>query len=379
MSKAMKTWNVFVSTYQGLEEELAKEVNEVLNDEVAEIRRRGVAIPNRMLPEVYKLNYYLRLGLRVQIELERFELKETNDLYQKGKEIKWEDWFDVANSFKIDVNANNSELFKHSKYAGQLLKDAICDRFRDLTGERPNIDTKTPDIWIHLQISSNNCTISLNSSGDSLHRRGYKLRQTPAPISEVLAAGIIKLSGWEGNTPFYDGMCGSGTFLAEAFMLMDDIPAGRWRRRFSFKRWKCYEQEDFELVRRNIRIPSKKIYVGGSDIHPGSISAAQLNLKDLFKGRKPQVKQADFFNLEKPFKKGILIMNPPYDVRLKDKDIREFYKKLGDQLKQHWQGWDAWIYSGNIDALKNLGLKPKQRIPLWNGPIEGRLMHFPLF
>ena len=375
----MTNYNLFASTYQGLEEVLKAEVDQILDTESSSIRRRGVAISDRSLFDVYKLNFYSRTALRIFLELDRFELRNAKDLYKHGKEIEWERWFSVDQTIKIEATANNSEYFDNEIFASQLLKDAICDRFREIHGERPSVSIDHPDILIHLQISSDNCTISLNSTGDSLHKRGYKTKQTPAPISEVLAAGIIQLSGWKGEVPLLDPMCGSGTFLAEAFMLSDDIAAGKYRQWFAFKSWLPYNKEDFAAIKHKSVLGSRKSFIEGSDIHPLSVMAAEENLSHLYKGRNPNVSVQDFFSLIKPFPKGVIFMNPPYDVRLEKKDIKEFYAQIGDHLKKNFEGWDAWIFSSNIDALKSVGLKPNRRIPLYNGPLEGRLMHFQLY
>lgn len=375
----MKRFNVFASTYQGLEEILKKEIDTLLNVEDSEIRRRGVALANRPLTDIYKMNFYLRTALRVFLELDRFELSQASNLYDRAKEIEWEKWFGLDQTFKIDASANNSEFFDNAIYASQLLKDAICDRYREKSGERPSVNIDHPDILIHLQISSESCTISLNSSGESLHKRGYKTQQTPAPLSEVLAAGIIKLSGWNGNTPLLDPMCGSGTFLAEAFMISEEMAAQKFRQWFAFKSWIPYNKEDFSAIKHKSILGSKKAYIEGSDMHPLSVKAAEENLSNMYKGRNPNVSQQDFFKLEKPFPKGIIFMNPPYDVRMEKENINEFYAKIGDHLKKNFEGWDAWIFSSNISALKSVGLKPNIRIPLFNGPLEARLMHFQLY
>ena len=375
----MEYYNIYVSTYQGLEEVLKDEIEELLLVENAEIRRRGVQLTDRPLTDVYKLNFHLRTALRVYLELEKFEITQSQDFYDVAKKIEWEDWFGVEDTFKIEATVNNSEFFNNSNYASQLLKDALCDRFVEKFESRPSVSVEFPDVQIHVQISSNSCTISMNSSGESLHKRGYKVKQTPAPISEVLAAGILKLTGWKGEKPLIDPMCGSGTFLAEAFLHSENISGGKFRKYFPFKRWKKFDPEQYAAARKRRTIKGEKAYIAGYDIHRGSIEASGYNLDQLSRGRNPHLSVHDFFKLEKPFPKGIIVMNPPYDVRLQQDDIEEFYAQIGDHLKTNFQGWDAWIFSSNIPALKCVGLKPSIRIPLYNGPLEGRLMHYQLY
>lgn len=370
---------IYITTYQGLEEIL---LNELVDNNIGskhEIRKRGVAFSGT-ITDVYKANYTVRTALRVLINLASFELHSNDDLYDNGKQIEWEKWFSPHRTIAIDAVVR-TEVFKNSVFAAQLLKDAICDRFVDIGTDRPSVDLKNADIRIHLLIAGDKCTISIDSSGDSLHKRGYKTVTGKAPLSEVLAAGIIKHANWDGTSNFYDGMCGSGTLLSEAYLISKNAACGHYRPKFCFMNWKSFDEQHWNNIKEEAKIQENdsiaRIY--GSDSHPYAVEDAQMNLASAKMENDIDVLKRDFFKSPAPESTGLLVMNPPYDKRIPIADAKQFYAEIGDKLKTDYKGWTAAIFSANIPAIKALGLKPKRRIPLWNGPLEGRLMIYELY
>ncbi|MDA9938116.1 THUMP domain-containing protein [Salibacteraceae bacterium] len=372
-------FNIYVTTYQGLEEILLEELVQSKIGSKHEIRKRGVAFAGN-IEDVYRANYLVRSALRVLINLVSFELNEANDLYDFGKKVEWDKWFFPQKSIAIDAIVRN-EHFKNSVYAAQLLKDAICDRFVENESERPNVDLKLANVRINLLIAGASCTISMDSSGDSLHKRGYKTVSGVAPLSEVLASGILKLSGWDGKSELYDGMCGSGTLLTEAFLLSKNTPCGKYRQKFCFQQWRNFDGDKWKEIKdESKRIESDNVArISGGDSHPYAIEDAKMNIAAASMDQDIDVFQRDFFNSPAPAASGFLIMNPPYDKRITLADAKQFYSEIGDKLKTDYKGWTAAIFSANIPAIKALGLKPKRRIPLWNGPLEGRLNIYELY
>ncbi len=372
-------FNIYVTTYQGLEEILLEELVQSKIGSKHEIRKRGVAFAGN-IEDVYRANYLVRSALRVLINLVSFELNEANDLYDFGKKVEWDKWFFPQKSIAIDAIVRN-EHFKNSVYAAQLLKDAICDRFVENESERPNVDLKLANVRINLLIAGASCTISMDSSGDSLHKRGYKTVGGVAPLSEVLASGILKLSGWDGKSELYDGMCGSGTLLTEAFLLSKNTPCGKYRQKFCFQQWRNFDGDKWKEIKdESKRIGSDNVArISGGDSHPYAIEDAKMNIAAASMDQDIDVFQRDFFNSPAPAASGFLIMNPPYDKRITLADAKQFYSEIGDKLKTDYKGWTAAIFSANIPAIKALGLKPKRRIPLWNGPLEGRLNIYELY
>jgi len=370
-------FNIYVTTYQGLEEILLEELVQSKIGSKHEIRKRGVAFAGN-IEDVYRANYLVRSALRVLINLVSFELNEANDLYDFGKKVEWDKWFFPQKSIAIDAIVRN-EHFKNSVYAAQLLKDAICDRFVENESERPNL--KLANVRINLLIAGASCTISMDSSGDSLHKRGYKTVGGVAPLSEVLASGILKLSGWDGKSELYDGMCGSGTLLTEAFLLSKNTPCGKYRQKFCFQQWRNFDGDKWKEIKdESKRIGSDNVArISGGDSHPYAIEDAKMNIAAASMDQDIDVFQRDFFNSPAPAASGFLIMNPPYDKRITLADAKQFYSEIGDKLKTDYKGWTAAIFSANIPAIKALGLKPKRRIPLWNGPLEGRLNIYELY
>ena len=301
-------------------------------------------------------------------------------LYSQIYRLPWEKL--ISETQTIAVRAVlNSDQFTHTQYISQKTKDAICDRLRHKFDWRPSVDTRNPDHEIQIHIRGNDLTVGLNSSGDSLHKRGYRTEKGIAPMSEVLAAGIIQLTGWDGKTPVYDGMCGSGTLAIEAALFAMNIPSGVLREKFGFMNWPQYDEELFEKVKQGAidRINEDPPEMYASDISPNAARKAKNNLANAQISDIVKCFTKDFLKTEKPATRGVLVMNPPYGERLNQDDNQEFYKEIGDKLKADFDGWDCWIISSEMRALKSVGLRSSKRITLFNGPLECRLVKYEMY
>jgi putative N6-adenine-specific DNA methylase len=297
----------------------------------------------------------------------------------KCKKINWTDYFNISQTFKIESTVVNSPDFKNSMFASLRLKDAIADYFRENVGKRPDVDTDNPDFIINIHIFRNDCTISLDSSGESLHKRGYRIHQGDAPLNEVLAAGMILLSGWKGESDFLDPMCGSGTLPIEAAMIAQNIPAGRFRKNYAFENWRDYDQLLFENVTKDFVKRDFKHSIYASDISSTAILNAQTNARRALVFNKIKFQKTDFRDLSVDLKNGTIIINPPYGERLKEKDLSDLYNMIGERLKHQYSGNQALILSSSVDAMKNIGLKPSGKMELYNGSLKCQYNLYKLF
>jgi putative N6-adenine-specific DNA methylase len=285
----------------------------------------------------------------------------------------------LNHTFIVQSTVTQSELFKNSMFASMKLKDAIADRFRQKTGQRPSVDTSEPDIIFHLHISGQKCTISLDSSGDSLHKRGYRLSQGDAPLNEVLAAGMILLTGWKGDSDFFDPMCGSGTLPIEAALLARNIPPGKFRKSYAFMSWKDFEPELFEKIKEETTPKTFDYKIFAADLLPKNILLAQTNARNARIFNMISFTAGDFGKSEQPLNNGLIIINPPYGERLKNEDLAELYDMIGERLKHHFPGNVAWILTSSPELMQRIGLKPSARIKLYNGALECSYQKFELF
>lgn len=365
-------------TMAGLEHILAKELVEIGAHEVKP-GVRAVTFKGTMAT-MYKANYCCRTALRILSPLVSFRINTQQQLYKKCMEFAWEELFDRTDTFAIDGFVHES-VFTHSKFAALRVKDAIADRFRKKFNERPSVDTEYPDVRISIHIWKNNVSISLDSSGSSLHKRGYRSQTGLAPLNEVMAAGMIMLSEWSGESDFYDPMCGSGTLLIEAAMYARKVPPGHFRRSFGFELWKDFDAKLWEEIKTEAdsKIIDTPYKFYGSDQSAHSVEMAIQNAKNAELNQYLSIKRRDFFKLQPQSAEGILITNPPYDERIKEDDIEAFYRQIGDALKNNFQNFTAWILSGNITALKKIGLRSSKRIIMYNGPIESRFARYDMY
>ncbi len=330
---------------------------------------------------LYRINYCSRLITRVLAPLISFQCHSTKYLQKTAKSIPWSNLFGTDQTFAVFATVSNSGI-RHSQYAGLCLKDAIVDTFRESCGQRPSIDTRAPDVWINLHIESNHATISLDASGGSLHRRGYRQDSVEAPMQETVAAAIIRMTGWDGAQPLVDPMCGSGTLITEALMAYCRIPPGYLRPRFGFERlpdfdpglWQSVKAEADGAVR-----PLPEGLIAASDIASQAVSAATMNARKIPFGDRIQFNVTDFRKIDK-IEKSVIVCNPPYGLRLKhERKAGEFYRELGDFLKQRCTGCTAFIYFGNREWIKRIGLRASAKRPLKSGGLDGRLVTYALY
>jgi len=373
----MKENSFIATTMFGLEEILATELRE-LGAEDVKVLNRAVSF-NGSQAILYKVNIGSRTAMRVLKNLKSFRVTDENELYDAIFNMKWEEHFTVKHSFMINSSVN-SPLFRHSLFVSQKTKDAIADRFRKLTNLRPSVNTSDPDITINVHISNDHADVSLDSSGEPLFKRGYRAAQYTAPLNEVLAAGMILITGWDGTRTLIDPMCGSGTIPIEAALIAKKIPPGIFREKFGFMQWKDYDDLLFARLMESMLNPVElKARIFASDISPDAIELTKKNVKKALLEEFIQVKQQDFSNFSPPAEGGIVIMNPPYGERLKEEEINLFYKGIGDTLKKNFSGYEAWVLSGNPDALKFFGLRPERKIELLNGNIKCKYQKFSIY
>ncbi len=365
-------------TLAGLEPVLADELRVLGAFGIRELKR-AVSFDGdtRML---YRANYKLRSALRILMPIHSFPAYNERNLYEAIREIDWSEFMRVDDTLAVDAVAQG-EVFRHSQYVGLLTKDAIVDQFRDRYGRRPNVNTAAPTLRVNVHMQGTHCDLSLDASGDSLHRRGYRRDTVEAPLNEVLAAGMILLSGWNGKGAFVDPMCGSGTLPIEAAMIATATPPQQKRESFGFFRWPDFNRKLWEQVKKEAdsKIQSFEFQIIAADKDVRARNAAAINIMSAGLENVIQVEKMSFEKMLPPAETGTLIANPPYDERLKMEDIAAFYKSIGDRLKQHWAGWDAWLISSNRDALKSVGLRTSKKITLFNGALECSFQKFELY
>lgn len=365
-------------TFHGLEELLAEELRS-LSAQNIQISKRAVTFEGD-LALLYKANIGLRTALKILVPIHECTATTPEQLYEEVRKVDWTKYLGVNGTFMVET-AVQSSLFTHSKYVGLKAKDAIVDQFREKFGSRPSVNLQRPNLYVDVRISSDQVCISLNSSGDALYKRGYRLDTNEAPLSEVLAAGMVMLTGWKGEKDLLDFMCGSGTIVIEAAMIASDMAPNLLREDFAFKTWNDFDPRLLMDVRKEFRAkikePTCKIF--GSDIDKESIRMAMDNATRAKVDDRIMLKVRDYTQMEPPFQNGIIISNPPYQLRLRTDDIEAFYKEIGDVLKKKYNGFDAWIISANLLAIKQVGLKTSRKIMLYNGPLECRFNKYELY
>jgi putative N6-adenine-specific DNA methylase len=330
---------------------------------------------------LYRINYCARLNSRVLAPIQSFACPDAAAIYRAARRIDWTRFLGLDQTFAVFASTAGSTV-PHSQFAGLKLKDAVADQFREAFGRRPNVDPRTPDLWINLYVEKDRGTISVDTSGGSLHRRGYRTRSGDAPMQETVAAAMVRLSGWDGRAPLADPMCGSGTLIIEAVMAYCRIPAGYLRHRFGFQQlpdydpnvWKTVKDEAASRIRK---LAERLIYA--SDIDSQAVSATRANCKMVPHARTVNVLRLDFRQIE-GLENRVILCNPPYGIRMKRQDgLEDFYRQLGDFLKQRCKGSEAYIYFGNREMIKRIGLKPAWKKPLRNGGLDGRVVKYEMY
>ncbi len=372
------SFQMVAKTLYGLEETLATELISLGANNV-ELGRRMVAFEgNKEL--LYKANFHCRTALRILKTIAIFSAKSSDEVYEKVKQIPWENYLSGKKTFAVDAVVH-SEIFTHSKFVAYRTKDAIVDYFTERDEERPSVRISNPDIQLHIHISHKECTLSLDSSGESLHKRGYRIEETEAPLSEVLAAGMILKAGWKGQSNFVDPMCGSGTLLIEAALIARNIPPGIFRDKYAFEKWDDFNEDLFKEITADDsqeREFNYKIY--GSDISPKAIAIATKNIKNAGLSKLIELQVLPFQQYTNaPQPPGILITNPPYGERLQTKDITALYEMIGERFKHVFMGYEAWIISSNKEGFDHVGLKPSVKEKLINGSLECEFRKYNIF
>ena len=361
----------------GLEPVLAKELTQMGAKDV-EIGRRMVSFTGDK-EMMYRANFQLHTAIRILKPIRHFKAKSADDVYEEIKKIDWTEYLGTEKTFTVD-SVVFSEEFRHSKFVSYKVKDAIVDQFREKTGKRPNISVANPDIRLNMHIADDKCTLSLDSSGESLHRRGYRQESVEAPLNEVLAAGMILLSGWQGDTDFIDPMCGSGTLLIEAALIAKNMAPGLFRKEYAFEKWPDFDAELFDAIYNDESLErdfNHKIY--GYDIDMKAVNTARMNVKAAGLSDVISVEQQDFKEFTQPQNKSIMITNPPYGERISTPDLLGTYKMIGERLKHQFKGNDAWVLSYREECFDQIGLKPSIKIPLYNGSLECEFRKYQMF
>lgn len=370
-------FELIAKTFQGLEEVLAQELTELGAGNI-EIGRRMVSFTGDKAM-MYKANFCLRTAIRILKPIKHFTANSADEVYDAVKSIEWDEYLDNMSSFSVDAVVF-SEEFRHSKFVAYKVKDAIVDYFREKTGNRPSVRINKPDLGINIHIAENQCTLSLDSSGESLHRRGYRQEQVEAPLNEVLAAGMILMTGWRGECDLIDPMCGSGTIPIEAALIARNIAPGVFRKEFGFEKWKDFDRELLDSIYNDDSQEKEfnhKIY--GYDNNPKANEIATHNVKAAGVSKDIILKIQPFQQFEQPAEKSIIITNPPYGERISSDDLLGLYKMIGERLKHAFTGNDAWILSYRDECFDQIGLKPSVKIRLMNGALECQFRQYQLF
>jgi len=371
-------FKMVAKTLYGFEELLANELIQLGAQDVTKGVRSVSFVGDKGF--MYKANLALRTAIKILKPIHSFRARNEKELYDKLYNMSWDQYLKPSGTLAVDATVH-STVFTHSLYIAQKTKDAIVDKFRDTTGERPNVDLRFPDLKVNVHIDSNTCDIALDTSGDSLHKRGYKTATNIAPINEVLAAGMIMLSGWDGQSDFMDPMCGSGTILAEAAMIACNIPPNLMRKEFAFERWQDWDVDLFETIEESLLKKMRDFHhkIIGFDKAPSAVVKAKENIKNAHLEEFVTIKHEDFFKTQRGGEGKLhMVFNPPYGERL-DLEMEQFYKQIGDTLKQNYPNTNAWFITSNLEALKHVGLRPSRKIHLFNAKLEARLVKYEIY
>ena len=370
-------FELIAKTFMGLEPVLAQELTQLGANNV-QIGRRMVSFSGNK-EMMYRANFQLHTAIRILKPIKHFKARSADEVYEEIKKIDWSQYIEKGKTFSVD-SVVYSEEFRNSRFVTYKVKDAIVDQFREKTGERPNISVSNPDIRLNIHIAEDNATLSLDSSGESLHRRGYRQESVEAPLNEVLAAGMILMTGWKGETDFIDPMCGSGTLLIEAALIAHNMSPGIFRKEFAFEKWADYDPDLFDSIYND---DSKERefthHIYGYDVDMKAVNTARLNVKAAGLSNDISVEQQDFKDFKQPQEKAIMVTNPPYGERISTPNLLGTYKMIGERLKHQFMGNNAWILSYREECFDQIGLKPSIKIPLYNGSLECEFRKYSMF
>lgn len=370
-------FELIAKTFMGLEPVLAKELTQLGANEV-QIGRRMVSFMGDK-EMMYRANFQLHTAIRILKPIKHFKALSADDVYREVQKIDWSAYIGLDKTFAVD-SVVFSEEFRHSKFVAYKVKDAIVDQFREKTGKRPNISVANPDIRLNIHIAEDKCTLSLDSSGESLHRRGYRQESVEAPLNEVLAAGMILMTGWQGETDFIDPMCGSGTLLVEAALIAHNMAPGLFRKEYAFEKWPDFDSDLFDRIYNDDSSEREFTHhIYGYDVDIKAVNTARLNVRAAGLLNDITVEEADFKNFTQPKEKSIIVTNPPYGERISTPDLLGTYKMIGERLKHQFLNNDAWILSYREECFDQIGLKPSIKIPVYNGSLECEFRKYQIF
>ena len=370
-------FELIAKTFMGLEPVLAKELTQLGANEV-QIGRRMVSFMGDK-EMMYRANFQLHTAIRILKPIRHFKAGSADDVYEEVKKVDWSKYIEKGKTFSVDSVVYSDE-FRNSRFVTYKVKDAIVDQFRENTGDRPNISVSNPDIRLNIHIAEDKATLSLDSSGESLHRRGYRQESVEAPLNEVLAAGMILMTGWKGDTDFVDPMCGSGTLLVEAALIARNMSPGIFRKEFAFERWSDFDQELFDTIYNDDSQEREfKHHIYGYDVDIKAVNTARLNVRAAGLTSDITVEEADFKDFKRPEEKTIMVCNPPYGERISTPNLLGTYKMIGERLKHEFMGNDAWILSYREECFDQIGLKPSIKIPVYNGSLECEFRKYSIF
>lgn len=373
----VQEFELIAKTFMGLENVLAQELTQLGANNVR-IGRRMVSFTGDK-EMMYRANFQLHTAIRILKPIAHFKAKSAEDMYDEVKKIDWSKYILDGKTFSVDSVVYSDE-FRNSRFVTYKVKDAIVDQFREKTGTRPNISVSNPDIRLNIHIAEDQATLSLDSSGKSLHRRGYRQESVEAPLNEVLAAGMILMTGWKGDTDFIDPMCGSGTLPIEAALIARNISPGVFRKEFAFEKWPDFDKDLFdEIYNDDSQEREFTHHIYGYDIDMKCVNTANLNIRAAGLSKDITIQQADFKNFEKPAEKSLLIMNPPYGERISTPNLMATYKMIGERLKHQFAGNEAWVLSYREECFEQIGLKPSIKIPVYNGSLECEFRKYTIF
>ncbi len=370
-------FELIAKTFMGLEPVLAQELTKLGANNV-QIGRRMVSFTGDK-EMMYRANFQLHTAIRILKPIKHFKAKSAEDVYNEVKKIDWSQYIMKGKTFVVDSVVYSDE-FRNSKFVSYKVKDAIVDQFRESTGDRPNISISNPDIRLHIHIAEDNATLCLDSSGESLHRRGYRQETVEAPLNEVLAAGMILMTGWKGDTDFIDPMCGSGTLVVEAALIAQNISPGVFRKEYAFEKWPDFDSDLFDTIYNDDseeREFTHHIY--GYDVDMKAVNTAILNVKAAGLSKVITIRQQDFKDFTKPSEKSLMITNPPYGERISTPNLLGTYKMIGEKLKKEFAGNEAWVLSYREECFEQIGLKPSIKIPVFNGSLECEFRKYVMF
>ncbi|MPM08080.1 Ribosomal RNA large subunit methyltransferase L [bioreactor metagenome] len=368
-------FNYTFKTLAGLEPLLEKELLDAGCSDLVAVKRGFTFQADESM--MYKLNYTSRFGIRLLVEVLRFSFETREDFITNIRSFEWDTYVGADKTIAVDAIVTASPIFNNSHFVELLTKDGVADFFRNRCGLRPSVDKENPDLLINIYVNNDECIVSVDSSGKSLHKRGYRVASHVAPLNEVLAAGIIGLSGWKMDCDFIDPMCGSGTILIEAAMMASNVPAGYYRSDFGFMHWQTYKPAMFERIRKEANAETSEFdfRIIGADRSEESLNAAWSNIRKARFDKDIELFKHNFFEIS-PDRPAHIVFNPPYDARLPIENSKEYYKKIGDTIKNQLQGSKVWMIVGNEELWKSIGLKATIKIPLLNGMIDSRLLCF---